>query len=571
MKRSWLVLLALVSGVVAPAVAATSAAPAARPARPPAPSLLPPASKRVYVVTDSVGLSAKNTIPAAFPPDWQVTVDGTAALFVEQLLSKHVNYRRATNPSVFGDYAIVAGGYNYPYWDPARFDRSIDSMVASLLAAGTKHVFWVTLREVKPEFISASAWRGAQPYYWYFPTVNEHLRNALLRHPQLSLIDWAANADQPNLTYDSIHLNTNGGQVYSNLAAGVVQTTANRQPGGTITRIKVAGQHGVAADAVAVTGNLTVVNPRTFGYLSAYPCGDDVPLVSNMNVAPGQVLAASVVVPIGDDGSICIFQLPDAHVIFDLTGAFGADSGYASLIPERAIDTRVTPVDTLNAPIQVDVGHLDGVPLGSQSVMLNVTTIGGWFAGDIRVFTCGTPAPTTSSRPIAPGQIQNLLVMVRPDANGKICVQRTTAADFIVDVFGAFEAGADMHPLATERVLDTRGGSPVAAHSTTPVQLGGTLGLPAAPNGVVVSLAVYHPSSLGFAALYPCAEGLPLVSMLNTTPNHDQFNATVVAPDSSGALCAFLLTGTHLTLDLTGWLGVGFLTLTPTRLFDSRA
>ena len=81
-------------------------------------------------------------------------------------------------------------------------------MVATLLEAGVKHVFWVTLREVKPQYISPAAWRQIQPYYWYFPTVNDHLERALARHPNLSLIDWAAVADQPGLTYDAIHLNT---------------------------------------------------------------------------------------------------------------------------------------------------------------------------------------------------------------------------------------------------------------------------------------------------------------------------------------------------------------------------
>ena len=59
-----------------------------------------PPAKRVYVVSDSVGLGAKSAIPAAFPDDWQVTVDGTPALFVEQLLSKHVRPARG----------VLAGG-----------------------------------------------------------------------------------------------------------------------------------------------------------------------------------------------------------------------------------------------------------------------------------------------------------------------------------------------------------------------------------------------------------------------------------------------------------------------------
>ena len=102
-------------------------------------------------------------------------------------------------------------------------------MVRTLLEAGVKHVFWVTLREVKPQYITAGAWRQIQPYYWYFPTVNEHLERALGAHPHLSLIDWAAVADRPGLTYDAIHLNTPGlGAVQRDLARrpSIAATTA---------------------------------------------------------------------------------------------------------------------------------------------------------------------------------------------------------------------------------------------------------------------------------------------------------------------------------------------------------
>ncbi|MEZ5252185.1 MAG: hypothetical protein R2713_24135, partial [Ilumatobacteraceae bacterium] len=56
-----------------------------------------PASRdrRVYVVSESVGLGARTALPQAFGPEWQVTVDGTPALFVEQLESQHVRRRMA--------------------------------------------------------------------------------------------------------------------------------------------------------------------------------------------------------------------------------------------------------------------------------------------------------------------------------------------------------------------------------------------------------------------------------------------------------------------------------------------
>ncbi len=70
---------------------------------------------------------------------------------------------------------MIGSGYNYPHWDPARFDRSIDSMIATLTDAGVEHIYWVKLREVKPQYVSASAWSEGLKYSWYFPTVNEHL------------------------------------------------------------------------------------------------------------------------------------------------------------------------------------------------------------------------------------------------------------------------------------------------------------------------------------------------------------------------------------------------------------
>jgi hypothetical protein len=97
-------------------------------------------------------------------------------------------------------------------------------------------VFWVTLREVKPQYITAAAWRQIQPYYWYFPTVNEHLRRALLRHDNLTLIDWAAIADRPGLTYDAIHLSAFGISEYTSLVARVVKAASGRSQDGTPRR-----------------------------------------------------------------------------------------------------------------------------------------------------------------------------------------------------------------------------------------------------------------------------------------------------------------------------------------------
>ena len=230
------------------------------------------AAQRVYMVTDSVGLGAKNAVPAAFPAGWQVTRRRNAGAVRravgEQARQNPDGHRprrcSATTPSSPAATTTRTG-------TPTGSTESIDSIIAALLEqAGVKHIFWVTLREVKPEFISASAWNQVQPYYWYFPTVNDHLRAAVARHPDLSLIDWAAIADRPGLTYDAIHLNTFGASEYA----------AQHRPGGHVGRHATAGridddrQGGGSrrrpGRCQAVSLNLTMTDPRAPGFLTAY-------------------------------------------------------------------------------------------------------------------------------------------------------------------------------------------------------------------------------------------------------------------------------------------------------------
>ena len=198
------------------------------------------------------------------------------------------------------EVAVVATGYNYPFWDPDRFDRSVDAMIDALVARGVRHVVWVTLREVKPQYISASAWAQVQPYYWYFPTVNQHLRAALARHPELVLADWAAVADAPGLSYDAIHLNTTGAARYARLVRTEVDGFTRLKAGRTLAA-QVTGVAGVPNDAAAVAINVTVTDPKYAGYLTVSPCGATAG-TSNLNYEWDTTVANHALVKPGPDG-----------------------------------------------------------------------------------------------------------------------------------------------------------------------------------------------------------------------------------------------------------------------------
>lgn len=533
---------------------------------------LAPPSQRVFMVTDSVGLGAAGALPRAFPPDWDVTVTGTPGRFVEQLQAAHVDPLVATGSTLLGHHAVVAGGYNYPYWDPARFDRSIDSMVNRLTAGGVEHVYWVTLREVKPEYVSRSGWNQIQPYSWYFPTVNDHLERALQRHPNLSLVDWAAFADRSGLTYDAIHLNPVGAAEYSRLIAEAVAKASGRPADGTVTRVRVAdpGTEG----AVALT--LTATAGRSSGYFTAFPCDGPRPTASNLNHGRDHTVAAAAIVPIGSSGEVCIYGHRSAHVIVDTSGVFGDAADLTSRdgtpAPARLVDTRrgLGRRQPAGSALRVDVtdgSDADTVDL----VALNVTAVGGSVAGHVSAHGCDEPKPDTSNLNFVPGRATPNLVVAEPDESGHVCLTASADTHLVVDRFATFGDAGTTRLVPTRRVVDTRTtpGAPVDGEVVrfTPAEAG----LDRFGSGAVIAnLTIAGPRTSGFATVYPCASGRPATSNINYGAGRNIANLVIAEPDPDGWLCVYTHRAAEVIVDVIGATGEGFAGTVPRRLHDSR-
>ncbi len=522
-----------------------------------------PPERRMYFITDSVGLGAFDALRGAFPSGWQTTMDGFPALFVEQMESNHVRPALTQRPGVFGDYAIVAGGYNYPYWDPARFDASIDSIIAAFEQAGVKHVFWVTLREVKQQYVTPSAWRAIQPYYWYFPTVNQHLRAALARHPNLTLIDWAAIADRPGLTYDAIHLNAFGASEYAALVSRTVQSVRGRIPDGSVTEVTVAGTGGVPGDASAVALNLAITGARAPGYLTAYPCGEQLPLAANLNYVPDRTVSAAAVVPVGANGRVCIYNSTATQLVVDVMGSFPAGSAYARVGPTRLTDTREPGQHGPLAGGEVLRVQLPEALRSARAAVLNVTAIGGSAAGFVTAYHCGDPVPGTSNLNFSAGSITPNLVVVQPDETGAVCLRPNQPADLVVDLFGGLDGPSILLP-GPARATDTRSGvKPTAGSSISVATVGGA--------GVFLNVTATEPSAPGFLTVYPCEGGLPPTANLTYAAGETIGNFALVKPDSHGNVCVFTNASSHIVVDVLGSMTSGFDGLpVPVRAFDSR-
>jgi hypothetical protein len=95
---------------------------------------------------------------------------------------------------------------------------------------------------------------------------------------------------------------------------------------GTDRRVAVGGACGIPATAMAVSVNLTVVNPTDRGRITLYPADQPLPGTSTINFPPGKNLANNAIVPLSPDGKLLAFPFVlgggQVDVVVDVNGWF---------------------------------------------------------------------------------------------------------------------------------------------------------------------------------------------------------------------------------------------------------
>ncbi|MFE2167576.1 PKD domain-containing protein [Streptomyces sp. NPDC059447] len=244
-------------------------------------------------------------------------------------------------------------------------------------------------------------------------------------------------------------------------------------PGRGITRVKVGGNGNIPQGVTAVVLNVTVTNTRSNGFITAYPEGSDRPNSSNVNFHAGHTIPNLVVVPVGKNGYVDLYNGAwnagdTVDLIADVTGFFtqSSASGYKSLDPVRFVDTR-EGLGTKQGQVPArgsfttQIAGMRGVPSGITAVALNVTVTNPKSTGYLTVLPGGGAIPNASNLNFTYGQTLANSVIVPVSSDGKITVFNGTwngATDVVIDVVGAYskaESGAYM-PIAPERLFDTR-------------------------------------------------------------------------------------------------------------------
>ncbi|MFC1439091.1 hypothetical protein ABUW04_12555 [Streptacidiphilus sp. N1-10] len=341
----------------------------------------------------------------------------------------------------------------------------------------------------------------------------------------------------------------------------------------TTVKVKVGGNGGISADAIAAILNLTVTNATGGGYITAYPDGSGRPPSSNVNFAAKQTVANLSFVPVGSGGYVDLYNgsKGTVDVIADIDGYFSqtAASGYTPVGPTRLVDTRKgTGATKAQIPakgsIAVQIAGKAGVPSGVTAVALNVTATNDKSGGYLTTYPDGSTPPTASNVNFSANETVANAVVVPVGADGKIRIANGPGlgVDAVVDVAGYYSAGSTSAFLPTDptRVEDSRTDKqPMAAYGGIGLQLEKN-GTEALPTALVYNATVPVATGPGYLAVTPepttAPTSLPSVSTLNFVKNQTVPNLVQATPGATtGAIDFWNVSATpnHLVVDLFGY------------------
>ncbi|MGD9999202.1 MAG: hypothetical protein AB7U39_19960, partial [Ilumatobacteraceae bacterium] len=138
-------------------------------------------------------------------------------------------------------------------------------------------------------------------------------------------------------------------------------------------RVQVGGQFGVPPSATAAIVNLTATNASASGYAAAFPCGGDVPFVSNLNFVPGANSANMAIVKLAQDGSMCLTANRAVDIVVDVSGYIESAASFVPLTPTRLFDSREGFGPSCDLVVRVNGSAAELVDLRSGQV----TVLGG--------------------------------------------------------------------------------------------------------------------------------------------------------------------------------------------------
>ena len=380
-----------------------------------------------------------------------------------------------------------------------------------------------------------------------------------------------------------------GGTGFAPVEARVLDTRPGIQIGlsgvfaaNTPRTFQVAGVGGIPANAIAVTGNLTVVGQTAGGYVSVTPTPVANPASSTLNFPHGDTRANNVTVPLSASGSLsAVYKAPagrSTHLILDITGYFvapvpGDTATYTTMTPARVLDSRfnvgLAGRFFPNVPRRLRVAGVSGIPADAVAITGNLTVVGQTRAGFVSVTASPDATPATSTINFPLGDTRANGVTVPLDAAGHLAIVFKASGGtthVILDVTGYYrtnDSGLLFYPLTPGRVMDTRSvplsgqSGPFAANVPEQLDVAGHWGAPNAAKAITGNLTVVGQTAAGYVSATLASDATPDTSVLNFPLGDVRANGVTLPLNGAGnEWFVYKAPGgrsTHLILDLSGY------------------
>jgi hypothetical protein len=193
----------------------------------------------------------------------------------------------------------------------------------------------------------------------------------------------------------------------------------------------------VPAGAEAVAVSVSAIVSEAPGFLTVYPCTDELPTVATVNHLPGEVISGSAFVPVSPAGTICVFSLVPVDVTVDLMGTFGPDGAleFVPVPPTRVLDTRNATGGW--SPIHGQFQQLSArvAPPGAEAVSGTITLVAPMRFGFLQAWGCGAQ-PDTANVTAGPGVVLANHVTTGVDPEGRMCWWARAATQTVFDTTG---------------------------------------------------------------------------------------------------------------------------------------
>ncbi len=207
------------------------------------------------------------------------------------------------------------------------------------------------------------------------------------------------------------------------------------------------GDCGIPGDAQAYSLNFTAIphNGEALYYLTVWPTGSSMPVVSTLNNPTATVVANAAMVAAGTEGQIAVFPSNDTDLVVDVDGYFApAGLGALSLYPVtpcRALDTRTIgsgqPFSgALNPPLNVLASGC-AVPTSAQAYVFNATVVPSGSLSYLTLWPDGQGQPVVSTLNALDGSIMSNMAVV-PSSNGKIDAYAAGLTQLVLDISSYF-------------------------------------------------------------------------------------------------------------------------------------